>query len=513
MRVPGGRGISGVTAVKVVTEEDLTIPVDYDDDNSSTVVDPPADSVFSTQAEWDNHLITQGASAYKHIQKVFDALPTFALHDVIINCAAGVHRPFSAGAAILESRIFIFNGTVDVVGDADTANWTVLDAGGTITGHQTLNEVTGERYPYLDFDADTFPNDGSLNGRLAVTSDGFIGVIWEHTDSRLWVTRRLNPVPTDGVSTAFVAEQGTVFTNSIDDTARSNSLQSIKLIIQGTPTDIAPGGINAMTFSDIAVRDFSSGFGIRVASNTDINRILWSRVTMDKVFGPVSENGEGWHTTAPIRCSLNDCSFISTIGGGADSPLVAEEGTIQFRRTYIQGGEDGCEARAANGAKFNMLDCVLRGVGSASLGLAALRTSSGGSITTVDTGGGVVNTILESPDAGIEFSGGGHSFGFPTAQTPPSAKVRFRDNVGPCVRILDSIVDMAKFPDGFIDDGGNLDVGIEVVGPHASLILTTDTDVAGANGAIRFSGEIKTYADLVADGPFSDLVNLNRLEQ
>lgn len=486
----------------LVTKEDLVIPINFDTAGS---IDPPAGVSLTSQAQIDDILADAGTSAFKHVHEVLAALP-WVLHDVTLNVGAVVQRPSSATAPMIDVRLFIFDGSVVIAGDPDTSNWSVVHAGGTITGHQVIDEVTGIRQPYLDFAALTFPNDNSLSGRHTVTSDGYVGVIWKHTDSRLWLTKAISPAPTDGVSTAFVAKPGTVFRHSTDDLVKSSG-NFIKMHIIGYPTDEIPAGLNMVTMRDVTLEDFGSGVACQLAgADQNKQRVEMSNIQLDKTAFS-NENGDGFFSQN-IRISLLDSSAIATIGtGAADAAGRAEsEGDILWRRSYAQGFEDGFRADTDGAVTF--LDSVARSCGNSSTE-AAIRTRAGGSFNSIDTPGGVINSIVDSPGVALELSGRGRSF---TAASP-SAGLRFEGNAGSCVQVKDTIFDMSAKSSGFKDGGGNLGVGVEMLGPHGSAILSADTDVTGIVGAIRVAGGVESYATLVANETINDDISFSGISQ
>lgn len=497
-RITVTAGGGGESLPPLVTTEALTIPVDY---NDVTAVDPPTGVRFANQMQWDDHLSSQGATNYKHVQKVADALPTL-VHAVVVNCASGIHRPSALGETNLNTTVHLEGGSLSILGDPTVASWTSIHAGGTITGHQTLDEVTSVPDPYLDFAASTFPNDGSLRGKYAVLDNGFISVIWDHTDSRLWVCKKLAPVPTDGVTTAFVAEPSTIFRSSMDDIVTSKPF--------GVPIDIIARGLTD-TFVGIIVNDIDvQGFGnnfIDVFFDYPFGIVVCNGMHIDKTTGP-NEEGPGLGATNDTSIVVQDFSFLTTIGGGGDVSLSIDSSFIQLIASYIQGGDDGAQIFGTHGY-FRMIATVVRGAGGDAGGNPGIIVFDGAGFGVVENGSGVRNTILETQGGGAAFEFRGR--GMPFEITTFSNVLRFRDNTGPCLRLGDSALVNIPLGDGFLDDGGNLDVGIEFVGTYVRVDLPAATDVTGTNGDVRFAGAIKTYANIVANSPVVDIGNFNRV--
>lgn len=484
--------------------EALTFPVDY---NDGTAIDPPTGTIFTNQQQIDRLLAANSTSNFKHVQAVLDALPILR-HDVVVTCAAGIHRPATAGALVIDHASFLDGGSLTIDGDPTVSTWTPIHAGGTITGHQTLDEVTSVNDPYLDFALSTFPNDGSLQGKYAILSNGFLAVIWDHTDSRLWLCNKLAPVPIDGVTTCFVGEPSTVFQNSLDGVARSNSGSAIILKVAGASPVFLP-----LLLNNITVQDFSAGSPVLLSGEEILGG--GSNFHIDKVFGPIAEDGQGLRTQGGMTTFWQGFSFLSTVGSGADVGVSVLDSEMSLLNSYVQGGDDGNDVVGTR-SLLTMRNSVFRGCGGDAFGgtnRPGLITDTGGSFNVWEINLGVITTFLDTPNGGpaLQFRDGGSHF--PLAVFGSSSSCRFRDNTGPGIRINSSLISLAGASAGFLDDGGNLDVGIEIVGPYGSAILTADTDVTGANGDIRFADDIETYANLVADGPFVDPATATRLEQ
>jgi len=53
---------------------------------------------------------------------------------------------------------------------------------------------------------------------------------------------------------------------------------------------------------------------------------------------------------------------------------------------------------------------------------------------------------------------------------------------------------------GYLDGGGNADVGIDLVGPGALASINLGTNVSGAGGDLRIGGSVVTYASIPSTG-------------
>ena len=81
-------------------------------------------------------------------------------------------------------------------------------------------------------------------------------------------------------------------------------------------------------------------------------------------------------------------------------------------------------------------------------------------------------------------------------------RMEFKNNLGPCIEFQDHCI-MFKQPNGdpgFVDGGGNADVGIQVTGSNSILRLSSQTSVSGLVGDMRIDGVVGSYSDITAAG-------------
>jgi hypothetical protein len=473
----------------VVTATDITVTIDP----TSTVPTPPSGVIFNNQASVDAYLTANGGVSFKYIQDYLDTLPPFIMHSITVNLVAGVHRPPSPGGQVLllsRRRVdpgeLIFQGT-------SLASWITVHAGGTIRAHQTYKEVTGTEDPYIDCDPGTFPNDGSLNGRFAVFSNGYYSQIWDHTDSRLWLTLTLAPVPIDDTTTVAVKQPSTILRNSVDDTTRSHYYAVQLNLGESTWSDIGTTQIN-----DVILQDFSANIGFYISNS----RYDFNRVIDDKIYGPVAEDQTGFYIDQGSLVYLNYCSFISTVPPiGADAAFSVWDSTIYPWGCYFQGGDDFSMRVSGLTAQAWVVATVIRGAGGAVR--AAVAAEEGAVVDLINFTlwqAGVIPTIIDAKAAGaISVDGGGVNEWF------NHGGVRLRGTVGPGVTLLgNAILDLTAVEKA-LDDGGNLDVGFYVSGPRASLTLSTLVALSGALGDVRMSdGSIWSYSQITSLGPLLD---------
>lgn len=506
MAVPLKR-VTDVAANPSATAGDISVTVDP----ASAVPLPPADTVFVNQAEVDTYLTANSGTAFKHIQDYLDTLPSLLVHEVDVTMVAGVHRPRDAGTyryLIDLARDRISHGKLKIHG-APVADYDTVHAGGTIRAHQTLDEITGVKDPYVDCDALTFPNDGSLQGRMAVTSDGFVSQIWKHTDSRLYLCRKLDPVPVDDTTTVAVKQPATRLRNSFDDIARAESLGCVKVDTgastpYSTPQeDALPPDYerNSTIFQDLLVEDFGCSSPILLTGDVfSLNRVI-----IDKQFGPAAENGYGYRCFSTADVSLNDCSYLSTLGGGADGGLGVyfRGGITGITCSYFQGGDDYSVGVDGDSGPIHWYASVIReggDTGKAAFGIEGSVAQIAGYTM------GVIPTIVGSPGPGVEFFNKGK-----TILNGLRFELRFEDTVGPCIIATDGTLLTLTSSWGvdtkILDGGGNLDVGFLIRGPLAALTIDSpDVTVTGANGDVQFENDssIWSYSQINVLGPLTD---------
>ena len=480
---------------QTATVSDITVEIDP----ASAVPVPPAGTVFINQDAVDAYLTANSGTAFKYLMDYLDTVPAIIAHGITLNCVAGIHRPRPAGIIVDLGRERAAEGEVRILG-VPVAQYTTVHAGGTIRAHQELDEITGVADPYVDCDPATFPNDGSLRGRFAVFSNGFLSQIWDHDDERLWLCTKLNPLPVDDTTTVAVKEPATIFRNSINDTTGvSNRVIRLSLGI----LDFASNPIHEV--SDLLIQDFSASIALSLFTSF----YSFNRVILDKQFGPVGENGAGCRSWWGGYASFIQCSFLSTSEAvGADTGLSAQSnGTVLLNGCYVQGFDDGA-LQVWEKSWVVAYGSVFRGGGGS---WDAVWAQWDGILSLLAYGTGVINTILDitiAPYGAISLHGStitdlGGSF----------AAVRMRNVQGPQIRVLAGKNLDLKTASALLDGGDNTDVGIEVEGPGAIVILSSAVELTGTTGDVRFksTGEIFTYAEITADSPIIDpLLNLVR---
>ncbi|HSC25627.1 MAG TPA: hypothetical protein VLD67_00045, partial [Vicinamibacterales bacterium] len=471
--IPGAGGASS-------TSEDFSIPVDYVNAQS---IDPPAGRVLASSDDVAAALGT--APAFKHVEKVYNALPREIGHNVTINLAAGIHRPHSVPNVsfrswTMDSKHVLPGATLAFQGVAPSLYTPRpgLTFPLAVTGSQL---ASGD--PWMDFAGTPFTG-LNLRGSFAVLNTGQTVTIHDHTNSRLFVLEALSPAPT---SVTLIGRPGTVLRNSLTDTIRfkGSALHHDPLdplgTIQWLDVMLDPFGANSNCWT-------GGGFTWLVRCILDQDSAL-DNIPL------IVPDGNGWNFTS---CFLQSTSFINRqVAGGADLLLVTQDFS-NLQHCYMENSEDAIEVRGVGG--LTVFNSVFNSVGR-NTGPAA------GSVRVISS---VVLDLLDLPTLGknIEFRNGkasvpsivlkrgGHSRdSFQTAI--------FKGNAAACVSIQGGgHLDLSNSGSlGYKDGGGNLDVGIHIVGPGATANLNTGTNVTGAGGDVKIGGAAAiAYAAIPSTG-------------
>lgn len=466
------------------TTSTITVTIDP----ASTVPQPPAATIFRSQAEVDDYLEANGGTAFKHLRDFMDRLPQLITRDVTVNLVAGVHRPRTTHPILAMNRVRVGEADIRIMG-VPVASWDTLHAGGTIRAHQTLSEVTGVADPYVDCDPSTFPNDNSLAGSMAVLSNGFYSIIWKHTDSRLWLCKKLAPVPVDDSTTVAVKRPATILRNSLDDV---NPAYSASYMI-----DLDFGDVSRQDtwtwFFDLLVQDF--GNWVPFALTNSMYAIY--RTILDKTFGPAGQTGDGYRFWGNAYGYVRDSSCIAGMAPGTTSDgtlTISDRSFCHSRYSYFQGG--AYYGPYVNGrSDLWFWNSVVRGAGGYPDYAGALNATE--SYLDCYAGGfGVVPTIGDTvaPYSAIRFEAC-HTW---------LRDIRFMDLGGSGIEFgpRSSLDIRASWYGGGLDHSANVaDAIFYLRGPQGLAAVGTHVTVEGDNGAVKFDdGTFLTWAEIAALG-------------
>lgn len=485
MTVVSRSRLLGVAQAWLGTTSDIAVEIDP----ASTVPTPPDGTIFLNQTEVDAYLDFHGGDSFKYVQDFIDTLPGLISHAITVTLVPGIHRPSPAKDYIVELRRESVAGGFIAIEGSPVATWDTVHAGGTIRSH-----VVGSDDPWVDCDPGTFPDDNSLAGRFAVFSNGFYGLVWKHTDQRLWIARTLNPAPIDDSTTVSVKQPSTILRNSIDDSTRANSYVFLASLNQSAETWTTSG----MSLSDVMVQDFSAPIVMNLWAGTyDVDRVV-----IDKVFGPIAENGNCWALWSG-RSALRDCSCIATPGSGADEGFTiahSRTGSAYLYCCYSQGFRNG-NYGAQDGAAMWIYSSVSRHGG----GAWDAVWSWLGSQLIFGKGLGVIPTIAD-----VNAGGGlaALSFGGPVVNDMYWAgALRIMDVVGDAVNIYDNVLlDLSYGTSAFVDGGGITGSGFNMKGSGSTLVLGSGTDLTGTLGDVKFEDgdSVWSYDQIQEIGPIAD---------
>lgn len=490
-----GTGGGGSGGGDFSTTTDLLIPVDF---NDAGAVDPPAGAVFSSQDVVDDILTGLGATSFKHIDRVYNALPTWVEHEANLVLAGGVHRPSGDTSAGWELRVKNIgkNGTLFINGPLPSDYIGVV---GSYAAPLTVDSyVSASDDPSMTFLGTPFAG-LNLRGRFAITDSGQATVIHDHDDSTLYVTNNLSPAP----ATCWVGRPAAVLRCSLDDVNNYNP--SVFRIASA-------GFIGGFRLEDMAIEGFK-GNGIIAslgdAANVNTLRFVVDDLTPYEDFG-AAPNGRPFQLGATTGFAIfRDTAYAAPIGVGGNDQLLFTSGGNNTR-VYFFGFYSG----PATGFALDQAVCTFRNTvfdtltGTYELGLANID-----GMFLHFSGSGVANTMrncksvrMSRSEVPVWGAFGAYSSGLIVKNC----------SVDACVRLLkDSVVDLAPSHYGMFgykDGGGNAGVGFELVGPNAYLKVDSSTDLSGADGDVKMAdGSVWSYSDIATYGPIVDEYG-NRVE-
>ena len=484
------------------TTSNITVTIDPNLPNSAGR--PTADTVFRNQTDVDAWLAAQTGSptGFAHPMSFYDFLAGRIVNTVTLNCSADVFRPngiTSQGFAFKSKVVDQFSGSVVINGETNTSNWTQVHAGGTVQSHTATGNT-----PNLVFPASTFPNDSSLVGAHIVLDNGFNGVIRKHNDTTLWLCRDISPAVTDGVTTGTVREPITEFRNTVDDIATYGSTNVLV-----DCTDTGNFTFNAIKFNGAGGN--GQNVFIRAGFVFGFDCLIDGR---DNVLG-----SNGWgilvRPSNPFTAvGFFDSAVISDpTSSEVDAAAVIDRaGELNFFNSVIAGNsERGLSVE--NQGILKLQGCAVQGVGQASDASGAVEVFQEGQLQFFASAG-FTSRIEATPSTipGLYLSRNGYIGLLSFA----SSTLYFQDNLGPCVQLDEGgQVDFQSINgSGFVDAGGNTDVGLDLVGQGSKALLNTGSNVTGTSGDVRVNGSIYTYANITApSGPVTDLQTLNVIER
>lgn len=472
----------------------LEVNVDY---NDGTAVNPPADTYFSTQDEIDDFLILSGTSNFKHLQKIWDALPIFIFHAVTINLASGDHRAHSDVtdyAFNLSNKYLGGEGDITING-TPPSEWVDIITDQTITAHQTLSGVGDDFWnPWVQVSGTPFAGQ-DLKGLFAVLDTGQTTVIWDHDDNTLYLTAQLSPEPIDSVSTVRVSRPATVLQNSENGTTYKGSAGCMYIHNNNLGRYITFNNIWFQAFGRTwVVNSWGGGKDTHIAFNC-----LWDWASEKDMFGVNSGRGiqtsTGWF--------MFGCSFRSRSDVTNQNPIFLYfDGQIGFFQGYI----GGCRyyISISDNALMSIYSSVINDIGyTVYYGVkTAIQLFDNAQFTVqhVSYYGGKRTTFIAGSNTGnaIYCESGSKNIVLRKGFTNG---IWFRGFSAPVLSLGDAGIDLTDadpgwFNDPTADDDANSDVGIEVGGSGQRIKLGSNVEIRGTVGDLRLEGVVGSYTDL-----------------
>jgi len=501
-----GGGGGGLEVDILYSLEPLDFSVDYNDVNA---VDPPAGKVFSSQQEIDDFLSAQSATNFKHIQPLWDALPVFVFHPITISIAAGNQRPLaSAGndAFDLTGKYLIQDGTITFTGAAPST-WTDVVAAQTVTSHQVLGSGV-DRDPWVQVSGTPYPTDGSLKGLFAVLDTGQTCLIHDHDANTLYLVAKLEPAPTDGVTTVRVCRPSTVFQNSTDGSTRKSSSGCVNISNDA-------GTLTPVSFEHVWFQSFGATWHVHGSNDNATMRLTLCLFDIAEEFDSLGlTGGRSIQKSASRYTFLTDVGFRSRYGINDQSPLFfGDAGTIILVHCVMIAGRRTCYVN--NDSFMNTYYCVFEDIGWQAYydTNAFFYIENNGRWSTQYVSGfyeGKRTTFRAINHPGNAFRAAKCADPFNLGFTHGVWFEGFQKAVA---LLDDTDCDLSNagtggYPGWQNDGAGNADVGIEIVGGGRKCTLGPGCDVNGTVGDIRLEGVVASYTDL---GPESDPLITNQL--
>ena len=478
----GGGGGSQI----FTTVEALTFSVDY---NDPTAIDPTPGLIFTLQSEINNFLTAGGATAFKHLTPVLDAIPYHVAHQVNVVLAAGVHRPrptdTTAAFTFPLKNIFALNyPTLNIMG-APPSQWTVRDPS-LVTLTISSVSAPNSQDPWIDVSGTPFAT-FDLRGYYAVLNTGQTVLIHKHTNSRLYVLTDALPTP---ATITKIASPSTILRNSLDD------INQLAGTYANSYQEVFSG---PLIFLDLKFEPFSAGNFALYGGSTTAQRVMYDSKTIPGY--------NQWIVWAYAFLNLQDYSALvgtwsacTVFAGGVSS--------IGIQNSYFQGSRWGVDIGGAS---------TLYLMGGVVFDNAGYDINYGAAITIEQLSyflayGDIYysskqNEIRNQPAGvpGLTFRSGAYN------REDYVIGIIFANNAGPCVRLFDGVRMLQQGiygAVGLVDGGGNLDVGFDLRGSNASLRLDSRSTATGTLGDVRMAdGDIWSYSDIKALGPVGDPSN------
>lgn len=477
--------------VAAATIEPFSIFVDY---ANPLAVDPPYGAVLASAADVTAAL--GGAPAFKHLTAVYAALPATIAHYIVINLATGIHRPHADASSFFafdfSKKQITPSGQISL-GGTSPSDWPAIVAAQTVTAHQT-----GSNDPYIDVAGTPFTG-LDLKGRYAVLSSGQVAMIHEHTASRLRFCQAIAPALTNGVSTVTVAAPGTILRNSRDDVS-SHGFFTMAIDAAKATADGDAGKFKA-AYITIDPWDSYNGLTVLRGAQVSLTGVVLDYVTSRDAFAFVTD-GQAFVAEEGAVVVLNNCSLYDTPPTSAswlDEIVSASRASLFLIGCYLRGSENGL---LLDGSQVALYSTVVDGVGYAATGETIpgwVVATNGTRLLPLWTGPAAkLNEIRNSPGSrpALYLERGMSPYSFGTEIDSAAAALIFKSCGGPCVRLGPYGAFDVRGSVGFVNGGGNADVGFDVVGPHALALIDAATNVAGALGDTRIDGSIVAYASL-----------------
>ncbi len=460
------------------TQTDLVIPVDFQDVGA---VSPPPGVVFSSQS--DVVAALQGAQAFKYIQEVWDVLPIFIVNDVRFEFAAGIQRPspnYTNGWPWAFHDKNLLSGEIVFAG-APVSEWDIVRP----LALSAVTNTPGD--PNITVTDTLIPSE--LKGKFLRTDQGQAVAIHDNDEHVIFVMGEVTPAP----ASVDVALPATIFRNSWDDVAYvewagidlSSNLKGVGAVFQD---------IQFESFGSDMITSYGEGMGYEIKEmHLIFNRLIWNHEAYN-VLGKAVNGRDISLTGSSGSIQMADCiSWGGPNYQGKDSFLAIFEKTFVIMINCLHANS-GKGIWLTHDSTLFCLNFVSDTAGAGDLGGVTVEDGALLSMASYNHWNwyiGKYNTIKNVGGArpGVTFEKGSKGFG-------RFEHIVFEAISGPCVRITDRVVgDLSVCAAGYLDGGGNGDVGFEFLGSFNSALWNAATDITGLAGDVRIEGIVEPYSN------------------
>jgi hypothetical protein len=263
--------------------------------------------------------------------------------------------------------------------------------------------------------------------------------------------------------------------------------------------DLPEAGDAILWFSNLVVDAFGSYYDLITGKSAiAMTNVMADPAGLSDEFPSKVFNTDAFVNTGSYMY-MSGCSIRGTLLSAVPQSYAhhgiyawGKDARLYFDSCYIAGVQSGMEGYSGEfGLTTTMFDIVA---------YTTIELYQNAEFSFNDYGSGKINLIRNSAPVRI----------YENAQIiSGSTRLQFEGSTGPCIQFHDT----ARTATGFYGNvslengpaGGNVDVGVEIVGMGSLVSLGAGTNVTGTNGDVRMAdSDIWTYANIASQGPITD---------